>query len=139
MKTGPSRNRDRHLPGLPALCGALALALAFATVTGAAAAPPPKSVYACDKPQAPELPDGATATREEMARADAAIAEYSRAFDRYLSCLGQLLNTNAGLDTRTYTNRWMTEALREKAQFMQRASEERRKFHARNKAAKPKS
>jgi len=124
-----------------AALAAVVLMLAFGTAAGggAWAAPPPKSVFACDKPETPALPDGATATPDEMAAAETAVAKYGHAFDRYLSCLGQLLNYNAGLDTRTDTNRWMTEAVREEARFLRRAGEERRKFQARNLGTKSKN
>lgn len=42
---------------------------------------------ACDYPERPNIPDGATATKEEMLEASAQIKEYLANVDTYLTCI----------------------------------------------------
>jgi hypothetical protein len=75
-----------------------AIRLAFVTLLLAAAS---SSYAACVYPQAPQsIPNGATATKEQMLAAQGAVKEYSKAVqETYLPCLEQEKNAQiAALD-----------------------------------------
>jgi len=56
-------------------------------------------VFACDYPQRVGVPDGTTATKEEMITGQRDIKEYLAAMDEYLACIEAAeQNTVAGLD-----------------------------------------
>ena len=62
------------------------LAIAFATATAAAYAD-------CPYPQAPtKVPDGATATLEEMVAGQKAVGEYQKAINEYTACIDKELD-----------------------------------------------
>ena len=62
------------------------LAIAFATATAAAYAD-------CPYPQAPtRIPDGATATLEEMVAGQKAVGEYQKAINEYTACIDKELD-----------------------------------------------
>jgi len=62
------------------------LAIAFATATAAAYAE-------CPYPQAPtKIPDGATATLEEMVAGQKAVGEYQKAINEYTACIDKELD-----------------------------------------------
>ena len=62
------------------------LAIAFATATAAAYAD-------CPYPQAPtKIPDGATATLEEMVAGQKAVGEYQKAINEYTACIDKELD-----------------------------------------------
>ena len=64
------------------------LAIAFATATAAAYAD-------CPYPQAPtKIPDGATATLEEMVAGQKAVGEYQKAINTYTACIDKELDDN---------------------------------------------
>jgi hypothetical protein len=46
-----------------------------------------QSALACDYPERPEIPDGATATKEQMLAASAAVKDYLAEVDTYLTCI----------------------------------------------------
>jgi len=48
-----------------------------------------QSALACDYPERPEIPDGSTATKEEMLAAASAVKNYLAEVDTYLSCIEQ--------------------------------------------------
>lgn len=43
----------------------------------------------CDKPQAPEIPDGSKASKESMVQGQQAVKQYLQKGDQYLKCLKQ--------------------------------------------------
>lgn len=49
----------------------------------------PAHAIACDYPEKPELPDGNTATKEDMVAAQAAVKGFLSAVDEYLNCIEQ--------------------------------------------------
>ena len=56
-------------------------------------------VFACDYPQRVGVPDGTTATKEQMITGQRDIKEYLAAMDEYLACIEAAeQNTVAGLD-----------------------------------------
>jgi hypothetical protein len=62
------------------------LAIAFATATAAAYAD-------CPYPQAPtKIPDGATATLEDMVAGQKAVGEYQKAINEYTACIDKELD-----------------------------------------------
>ena len=64
------------------------LAIAFATATAAAYAD-------CPYPQAPtKLPDGATATLEQMVAGQKEVAAYQKAINDYTACIDKELDDN---------------------------------------------
>lgn len=46
-----------------------------------------QSALACDYPERPEIPDGTTATKDQMLAAAAAVKDYLAEVDTYLSCI----------------------------------------------------
>ena len=48
-----------------------------------------QSALACDYPERPEIPDGTTATKEEMLAAASAVKNYLAEVDTYLTCIEQ--------------------------------------------------
>ncbi len=58
-------------------------ALAFSLFVSAA----PALALACDYPERPEIPDGTTATKDQMLAASAQIKEYLANVDEYLNCI----------------------------------------------------
>ena len=46
-----------------------------------------QSALACDYPERPEIPDGTTATKEQMLAASAAVKDYLAEVDTYLTCI----------------------------------------------------
>jgi hypothetical protein len=52
----------------------------------AAAAP---LAFACDYPQRADVPDGASATKEQMLAGQTAVKDYMAAMETYLSCIEQ--------------------------------------------------
>ncbi len=47
----------------------------------------PNIVFACDYPQRAEIPDGATASKEEMLAGQSSVKSYMAAMDEYLACI----------------------------------------------------
>jgi hypothetical protein len=73
---------------------ALALSLVFCCVTVTNA----PAVGRCSRPYAPQIPDGATATREEIVAARGDTSAFVTASDLYQTCLMQTQsNTNLSL------------------------------------------
>lgn len=46
-----------------------------------------QSAFACDYPEKASMPDGATATKEQMIAGQASIKEYMATMEEYLSCI----------------------------------------------------
>jgi hypothetical protein len=44
-------------------------------------------VFACDYPERPAIPDGATASKEELLAAKVSVQEFIAAVDEYLTCI----------------------------------------------------
>jgi len=72
---------------LSARAGGLGLALALAFVSLA------RGAEECRVPDPPALPDGATASDDEMVKARSAVAAFVAASDEYVRCLGEQIDS----------------------------------------------
>jgi hypothetical protein len=71
------------------------LSLAAALASGVAAG-------ACEKPSLPSVPDGATATQEELLSAQSRVRDYIAAMDLYIACENEAMRAGSGQTTADY-------------------------------------
>jgi hypothetical protein len=76
--------------------------LTFACLTLAAALASGVAAGACEKPSLPSVPDGATATQEELLSAQSLVRDYVSAMDLYIACENEAMQAGSEQTTADY-------------------------------------